>query len=249
MPVTMRRRLMALAVLVLLVASLSAVGCAGGSGPEIALAYTFKAGDTWVQEASTTVSGTTEGIGDVGPADTNATTKTRITTKVESVAADGVATITVTTETLESVQDGQPQDFTGTLPADSDHRHGHDRQGAVHGRGRRRGLRSAGHRQLPQPQRPDRRVEQRVLPTDGTAKVGEKWTSTSTLPLTGLDQEIEVTTKAKLVERRDRERRAGGDHRIHHHDADGPRPGPRSALLDRCSAAPTAVRPSTSSSR
>ena len=38
------------------------------------------------------------------------------------------------------------------------------------------------------------------FPKDGTAKVGEKWTSTSTLPLTGLGQEIEVTTKAKLVD-------------------------------------------------
>jgi hypothetical protein len=199
MPVAMRRRLMAVVVLVLLVASLSAVGCAGGSGPEIALAYTFKAGDTWVQEASTTVSGTTEGIGDVAPADTNATTKTRITTKVESVAADGAATITVTTETLESVQDGEAQDFGSTLPQTVTIVM--DTTGKVlsmvGGEDAASGLLDTG--SFLNPSDLTGELNNVFFPKDGTAKVGEKWTSTSTLPLTGLDQEIEVTTKAKLV--------------------------------------------------
>jgi hypothetical protein len=199
MPVAMRRRLMALVVLALLVASLSAVGCAGGSGPEITLAYTFKAGDTWVQEASTTVSGSTEGIGDVGPTDTNATTKTRITTKVESVAADGVATLTVTTETLETVQDGQSQDFGSTLPQAVTIVM--DTTGKVlsmqGGEDAASGLLDTG--SFLNPSDLTGELNNVFFPTDGTAKVGEKWTSTSTLPLTGLDQEIEVTTKAKLT--------------------------------------------------
>jgi hypothetical protein len=199
MPVEMRRRLMALAVLVLLVASLSAAGCAGGSGSEITLAYTFKTGDTWIQEASTTVSGTTEGVGDVAPVNMNATTKTRVTRKVESVAADGAATITVTTETLESVQDGQPQDLTGMVPQTVTIIM--DTTGKVlsmeGGEDAASGLFDAG--SFLNPSDLTGELNNVFFPKDGTAKVGEKWTSTSTLPLTGLDQQIEVTTKAKLT--------------------------------------------------
>jgi len=38
-----------------------------------------------------------------------------------------------------------------------------------------------------------------VFPADGTAKVGEEWESTATVPMTGMDQEISATTKAKLT--------------------------------------------------
>ena len=199
MPLTTRRRLMALAVLVLVVTSLSTVGCAGGSGPEIGLAYTFKAGDTWVQEASTTVSGTTAGIGEAGPVDAGGATTTRITTKVESVTSDGVATMTITTETLEVVQNGQPQDVTGTPPQTATVVM--DTTGkvlsTVGGEDAASGLLSSG--SFLNPSDLSGELNSVLFPRDGTAKVGEKWTSTSAIPLTGLNQEIEVTTKAKLV--------------------------------------------------
>ena len=183
----------------LVVTVFSAAGCAGGSGPDIALVYSFEAGDTWVHEVTTTARGTTEGLGDAAPASTDQTTKLRVTSTVESVDAAGTATISVTTETVETSEGGQTQDLTGALPQTVTVVI--DKTGNVlstqGGEDAAAGLIDSG--SFLDPTDLSSELNNLLFPADGTAKVGEQWTTKSTIPLTGLDQELEVTTKAKLV--------------------------------------------------
>jgi hypothetical protein len=187
------------ALLVLLVLSLAATACGGGSGADIPLVYTYEVGDTWVHEMTTAVSGTTEGLGDSAPAEINETTKTRVTSKVESVTPEGVATITVTTETVELLQNGVAQDLTALLPQTVTVTM--DPTGKLlstqGGADAAAGLLDSG--SFLDPQDLGSEIGSLVFPVDGKAKVGEQWTSTSTIPLSGLDQELTVTTKAKLT--------------------------------------------------
>ncbi len=192
------RRLVATSAL-LLVISFAALGCGGGSGPDIALVYTFNAGDTWAHEISTTVDGATQGLGDAEPEETHETTKTRVTSRVESVSPEGIATIAVTTETLEMVQNGEIQDLsllmpqTATVTMDSTGRI-LSTQGAGDAAA---GLVDSG--SFLNPTDLGGQLSTLMFPTDGTVKAGEEWTGTSAIPLAGLGKELTVTTKAKLL--------------------------------------------------
>jgi hypothetical protein len=189
--------LLIVALLGLFAASLALAGC-GGS--QVTLSYTYKPGDTWVQEVSTTVQGTMEGLQATTPAESSQSNKARVTSKVESVSANGVATISVTTETIEASQNGQAQDLSNETPKTVTVTV--DKTGKVLST---KGAEDAAAGGLMQsgsflnPGDLGSQLRGVVFPADGTAKVGEEWTSTSTIPLPGLDQSLSVNTTSKLV--------------------------------------------------
>lgn len=201
--------LVGVVLLALLALGMAALGCGGadpegdleeGSGEEISLRYAYAAGDMWTHELTTVTSGTVEGAG--GEDATIAeTTKSKVTTSVKAVTEDGVATVEVTYETLEMTSDGEPVDLTGQEPQKITMTV--DKTGKVlsvegpEGSDAASALMSSG---LPLDFADlSNQFSNLMLPSDGTARVGEQWESTASMPLTGMDQEIAVTTKAELT--------------------------------------------------
>jgi hypothetical protein len=202
-----RALMVGIALLMVLSLGLVTAGCGGsGSGDEVALLYTYTAGDSWVQEMTMTTSGTIEGLGAETETSSSATpteeiTKMRTTTKVDSVNDDGGANLTVTYETLESTVNGEAQDLTGKEPQVVTMTV--DKTGNVvstesaDGTGAGSDFLESG--QIFGSSDSGTEFSNMVYPADGTANVGEEWTSTSTMPLTGMDQELTITTKGKLT--------------------------------------------------
>ncbi len=203
-----KKRLWVAGVLLLLVLGLglAASGCGSGgstsegSGEDIALSYTYAAGDSWVQDMTMVVESTTEGnLGEsTETGATSETTKMRVTTTVKEVAEDGTATLSVSTETLERTIDGAAEDLTGVVPGEVTMTV--DKTGKVLSTEGldESGLSSAllGSGTI-DPSEFGTQFSYITYPADGTAKVGEEWTSSSTMPL--MDQELTVSTKFKLL--------------------------------------------------
>jgi hypothetical protein len=197
-----------LTLLMMLVLGVVTAGCGGsgsngGSGDEVTLAYTYTAGDSWAQEMTMTTSGTMEGLEEETEAGAAATTteeitKMRVTTKVDKVNDDGGANLTVTYETLESTVNGEAKDLTGqepkvvTITVDKTGKvistESTDAGSNFLESGQMFGSSDFGGE-----------FSNMIYPADGTAKVGEEWTSTSTMPLPGMDQELNVTTVGRLT--------------------------------------------------
>lgn len=201
--------LVSVVLLVLLVLAVAASGCGGadsdgdlkeGSGDDITLRYSYAAGDTWTHELTTVTNGSVEGAGgdDAAVAET---TKSRVVTSVTTVDDDGVATLEVTYETLEMTSGGEPVDLTGQEPQkitmtidktgkvlSAEGAEGSDAASALMSSGMPLDFADLSNQ-----------FSNLMFPSDGTAKVGEQWESTASMPLTGMDQEIAVTTKAELT--------------------------------------------------
>jgi hypothetical protein len=128
-------------------------------------------------------------------------TKMRMTTTVGTVTSEGVAGMTVKLETLAMTVDGQAQDLTGQETQEFNMTV--DKTGKVlavqgaDGADAASSLLESGN--LFDSNSLANEFTNILYPADGTAKVGEEWTIESTVPLSGLDQELTVTTKAKLV--------------------------------------------------
>lgn len=191
--------LLAMVLLALLAAAFGPAACGGGSGPDIPLLYTFTPGDSWVHEMTSVATGTAEDMGDQGPTQADETTKTRLTAKVESVGKNGTATISLTTQTLELVSNGETVDLAGQQPQTITITM--DRAGkvlsTVGAADAASGLIESGNfldaRDL------ESRLGSMIFPDDGKAKIGEEWRSVYSVPLSGLDRELTVETTSKLV--------------------------------------------------
>ncbi|MBN1320481.1 MAG: hypothetical protein JXA87_06540 [Thermoleophilia bacterium] len=203
------RLLVALALLVLVAMGSAVLGCGGaasegdsskGSDEDVVLQYTFKAGDTWTHELTTVIKGSVEGASDEDST-IDETTKSKITSSVTAVTEDGVATVEVTTEILEMTSNGTAADITGqepqkiTMTVDKTGKvlsvEGPDDSEAAYA------FMATG---MPFDFTDlSGQFSNLIYPSDGTAKVGEEWESTLTMPLTGMDQEIAASTKATLV--------------------------------------------------
>jgi hypothetical protein len=203
-----RLQMVGLTLLMMLVLGLAVAGCGGsggGSGDEVALLYTYAAGDSWTQEMTMTASGTMEGLEETeAGAEATATeeiTKMRVTTTVDELNDDGGANLTVTYEMLESTVNGEVQDIAGQEPEVVTMTV--DKTGKVvatesaDGTGVGSEFLESG--QMFGSSDFGSQFSNMMYPEDGTAKVGEEWTSTSTMPLTGMDQELTITTKSKLT--------------------------------------------------
>ena len=208
---TTRKRSLLIALMMLVAVALAGVvlgcggsasddGSGGGSGEDVALQYTFKTGDTWVHELTTVMKGQVEGAPDEDAA-VDETAKSKITSSVTAVDEEGAATVEVTTEILEMTSNGAAVDLTGQEPQKTTMTV--DKTGKV--------LSVEG------PDDPDAasafmasgmpfdftdlsdQFSNLVYHSDGTAKVGEEWVSTFSMPLAGMDQEITAKAKAKLT--------------------------------------------------
>ncbi|MBN1631355.1 MAG: hypothetical protein JW990_16455 [Thermoleophilia bacterium] len=171
------------------------------SGDAVALRYTYDVGDAWAHELVTVTEATAEGFGEDGGAEAVPTsqTKVRVTTTVAAVD-DGVATLGMVYETLESVVDGQAQALDATFTQDLTVRvdqtgkivqdqatttSGAPSEGLITG-------------QMFDPSDFSSQFSI-IYPESGQAKVGEEWTQSSTVPMPSMGQDLTVNTKAKLT--------------------------------------------------
>lgn len=178
-----------------------AAGAAAGSGDAVPLRYTYNVGDSWAHEMVTITEATTEGFGaeggDVTPA--SQTNKVLVTSTVKAVD-DGVATLSMVYETLESTIDGQTQtlddtftqeltvkvDQTGKIVQDqATTTTGMPSEGLITG-------------QMFDPSDFSSQFSI-IYPESGQAKVGEEWTQESTVPMPTMGQDLTVSTRAKLI--------------------------------------------------
>ena len=208
---TTRKRSLLIALMMLVAMALAGavLGCGGsasddgpggGSGENVALQYIFKTGDTWVHELTTVMKGQVEGATDED-ATIDETTKSRITSSVTSVTDEGVGTVEVTTEILEMTSNGAAADLTGQEPQKTTMTV--DKTGkvlSVEGPDDSEAASAFMASGMPFDFTDlSDQFANLVYPSDGTAKVGEEWESTFTMPLSGMDQEITASTKAKLT--------------------------------------------------
>jgi hypothetical protein len=191
---------MGLALLVVVAVGLAAAACGGGE--DIALAYTYTAGGTWTHE----ITMTEVTSGDLGatetttePVSVETVTKARMTTTVDEVTSDG-ATLSVKLETLEMTVDGEAQDVTAEEPQEITMTV--DKAGKVvstDAAGETGAASSFLESGTMDASAFSSQLANMVFPEDGTAKVGEEWKTTDTVPLGLEDQQLTITTTSKLT--------------------------------------------------
>lgn len=179
----------------------TAAAPAAASGDAIALRYTYNVGDSWGHEIVTLTKATAQGMGESGDvAPTEQTTKVLVTTTVKEVV-DGVATLSMLYQTLESTVDGQAETLDGSATQEISMKV--DQTGKVvqddtTSTSTGMGAEALFTGQMFDPT--DFNNQFSILyPEAGQAKVGEAWTRSSTVPVPSLGQEITVTTKATLT--------------------------------------------------
>jgi len=173
-----------------------------GSGDAVGLRYTYNVGDSWAHELVTITEATTEGFGEDGGAEatpTSQTTKVLVTTSVEAVD-NGVATLSMVYETLESIIDGQASALDDTLTQELTVRVDHTGKIVQEEATTTSGTPSEGliTGQMFDPSDFSSQFSI-IYPESGQAKVGEEWTQSSAVPMPTMGQDLAANTKAKLA--------------------------------------------------